>query len=44
MMILAEKKAAEICIVFKLSLTAAELEQILDFKGFVMKDVTYCFI
>ena len=43
-LILAYIKTAELFKVFKLSLTAAELEQNLYFKGLVMKDAKYCFI
>ena len=40
---LAEYKTEEMCKIFKLSLTARELEQTLYVKGFVMKEAKYCF-
>ena len=43
-LILAEYKNGKICKIFKMSLTAAELEQIFYIKGFVMKEAKYCFI
>ena len=43
-LILTEYKMAEKRKIFKLSLTGAELGQVLYFKGFVMKEAKYCFI